>query len=96
MRQNKLHDFTWADQDWIGLIIFKNYANQDWIGFNFIVSELDLDRKISQSTHLCRWLHITVVLDHQCCHFSLFKTKIWFILQSFGLFFCDLVYSLFF
>jgi len=26
----------WADQDWIGLMIFKNFAEQDWIGFNFI------------------------------------------------------------
>jgi len=25
-----------ADQDWIGPIIFKNFADQDWIGFNFI------------------------------------------------------------
>jgi len=23
------------DQDWIGLLIFKNFADQDWIGFNF-------------------------------------------------------------
>ena len=23
MRQNIIHDFTWADQDWIGLMIFK-------------------------------------------------------------------------
>jgi len=25
-----------ADQDWIGLMIFKNFADQDWIGFNII------------------------------------------------------------
>jgi len=38
-----MHDFTLADQDWIGLVIFKNVANQDWIGFNFIGSGLDSD-----------------------------------------------------
>jgi len=34
----KIHDFTWEDQDWIGLMIFKNFADQDWIGFSFIAS----------------------------------------------------------
>jgi len=43
MRQNKIHDFSWADQDWIRLMIFKNFAEQDWIGFNFIGSGQDLD-----------------------------------------------------
>jgi len=38
-----MHDFTLADQDCIGLIIFKNFADQDWIGFNFIGSGLDSD-----------------------------------------------------
>jgi len=33
MRQNNIPDFTWADQDWIGLMIFKNFAGQDWIQF---------------------------------------------------------------
>jgi len=42
MRQNKIHDFTWADQDWIGLMIFKTFADQDWIGFNFIWTGLGL------------------------------------------------------
>jgi len=42
MRQNKIHGFTWTDQDWIGLIIFKNFADQDWIGFNFCGSGLQL------------------------------------------------------
>jgi len=42
-----------ADQDWIGLMIFNNFADQDWIGFNFIGSGLDSDWKISQSAHLC-------------------------------------------
>jgi len=49
----KIHDFTTADQDWIGLMIFKNFADQDWIGFNFIGSVLDSDWKILQSAHLC-------------------------------------------
>jgi len=43
-----------ADQDWIGLMIFKNFADQDWIGFNFIGSGLDSDWKISHSAHLWR------------------------------------------
>jgi len=28
----KIHDFTLADQVWIGPMIFKNFADQDWIG----------------------------------------------------------------
>ena len=50
----KIHDVTLVDQDWIGLVIFKNFADQDWIGFNFVRSGLDSDWKISQSTHLWR------------------------------------------
>jgi len=42
-----------VDQDWIGLMIFKNFSDQDWIGFNFIGSGLDSDWQISQSAHLC-------------------------------------------
>jgi len=33
-----MRDFTLADQDWIRLMIFKNFADQDWFGFNFIGS----------------------------------------------------------
>jgi len=40
-----------ADQDWIGLMIFKNFADLDWIGFNFFGSGLDSDWKICQSAH---------------------------------------------
>jgi len=47
-----MNDFTLADQDWIGLMIFKNFVDQEWTGFNFIGSGLDPDWKISQSTHL--------------------------------------------
>jgi len=43
MRQNKIHGLTWVDQDWIGLMIFKNFVDQDWIGLNFCGSGLDLD-----------------------------------------------------
>ena len=50
----KIHYFTWVDQDWIGLMIFKNFADHDWIRFNFIGSGLDSDWKISQSAHLCQ------------------------------------------
>jgi len=32
-----------ADQDWIGLMIFKNFVDQGWIGFSFIGSGLDAD-----------------------------------------------------
>jgi len=39
----KIDDFSLADQDWIGLMIFKNLADQDWIGFNFIRLGLDSD-----------------------------------------------------
>ena len=49
----KMHDFTLADQDWIGLTIFKNFADHDWIGLNFIGSGQDSDWKILQSAHLC-------------------------------------------
>jgi len=45
-------DLTLADQDWIGLMIFKKFADQDWIVFNFIGSGLDSDWKILQSAHL--------------------------------------------
>jgi len=41
-----------ADQDWIRLIIFKNFADQDWIGFNFIGSGLDSEWKISVCSSL--------------------------------------------
>jgi len=47
MRQNKIHGFTLADQDWIGPTILKNLADQDWIGFNCCRSGLDSDWKIS-------------------------------------------------
>jgi len=30
-------------QDWIGLMIFKNFADHDWIGCNFIGPGLDSD-----------------------------------------------------
>jgi len=52
--KHKMHGFTWADQEWISLMIFKNFADQDWIGFNFCRSGLDSDWNISQSAHLCR------------------------------------------
>jgi len=42
IRQNKIF-FILADQDWIGLMIFKNFAEQDRIGFNFIGSGLGSD-----------------------------------------------------
>jgi len=49
-----------ADQDWIGLMIFKNFADQDWIGYNFIGSGLDSDWKISQSAHLWSTVGLSV------------------------------------
>ena len=50
----KIPNFTWTDQDWIGLMIFKNLVDQDWIGFNFVRSGLDSNWKSSQSAHLCQ------------------------------------------
>jgi len=38
-----MNDFTLADQDWIVLMIVKNFTDQYWIGFNFIGSGLDSD-----------------------------------------------------
>jgi len=29
MRQNEISLFAWANQDWIGLTIFKNFADQE-------------------------------------------------------------------
>jgi len=53
---SKIHVFTWADQDWIGLTIFKNFADLDWFGFDFFGSGLDSHWKISHSAHLwCAW-----------------------------------------
>jgi len=71
----KTHDFTLADQDWIGLMIFKNFVDQDWIGFNFIGSGLDSDWKISQSAHLC--------MVHLICLFM--KTHLLALLQDYCL-----------
>jgi len=48
-----MNDVTLVEQDWIGLVIFNNFADQDWIRCNFIGSGLDSDCKISQSAHLC-------------------------------------------
>jgi len=52
MRQNQIFGFTWADQDWIGLMSVKHFAHQDWIGFSFIGSGLDSNWKFTQSAHL--------------------------------------------
>jgi len=41
MRQNEVYDFSWADQDWIRLMIFKNFEDHEWIEFNFCGSGLD-------------------------------------------------------
>jgi len=38
-----MNDFTLVDQDWIGLMIFKNFADQVWIRFKFIGPGLDSD-----------------------------------------------------
>ena len=80
----KNHYFTWADQDWIGLMIFKNFADQDWIGFNFIRSGLDSDWKISQSAHLWFTLRlyvsrdVTVLSCVECVFlFALFLARLW-------------------
>jgi len=43
MTQNKNKWFCIGVQNWIGLMILKNFVGQDWIGFNFIGSGLDSD-----------------------------------------------------
>jgi len=55
MRVNKIHGFTWADQDWIGLMILKNCADEDWIGSNFCGAGLDSNWKISVRSSLLEW-----------------------------------------
>jgi len=77
MRQNEIHGFTSTDQDWIGLMIFKNFADRDWIGFNFCISGLDSDWKISQSAHLCNLVSAEIP---RCDHF-LFFTLISFVVN---------------
>ena len=42
----KIPVFTLADQDWIGLMICKNFSDEGCVGFDFIGSELDSDWKI--------------------------------------------------
>jgi len=41
-----------VDRNWIGLVIFKNFAVQGCIGFNIIGTGLDSNEKISLSAHL--------------------------------------------
>jgi len=64
---NKIHGFTLADQDWIGLMIFKNFLDQDWIGFDFNGSGLDSDWKISQSAHVCLVCRSSESVTHDLC-----------------------------
>jgi len=52
MRQNNIHGFTWVDQDWIGPMIFKNFADQVLIGFSFCGLGLDMNWKISVRSSL--------------------------------------------
>jgi len=47
----KIHYSTWADQDWIGLMIFNNFADQDWT-----------QTEISQSAHLCYLIKPSIVV----------------------------------
>jgi len=52
MRQNKIHGFIWVDQDWIGLLIFKNFADRTGSDSTFVDQDWNSDCKISQSAHL--------------------------------------------
>jgi len=70
MRQNICFHIL-ADQDWIGLMIFKNFAEQDWIGFNFFGSGLDSDRKFCQSAHLCYRVLLAKLVGEQ------YKEYVW-------------------
>jgi len=52
----KIHDFTWAVQDWIGLMILKNFADQDWTLTEKFHSPSSLTRcqaKFLTSHHVC-------------------------------------------
>ena len=76
-----------ADQDWIGLMIFKNFADQDWIGFNFIGSGVDSDWKVSQSAQLCKYSAPSPLMYRQkanCllhlnydCHAIISRASLW-------------------
>jgi len=69
----KIDYFTWTDQDWIGLMIFKNFADKGWFGFNFMESDLDSDWKISQSAHLC---HMYDWVQDVCTTVKMAKWKV--------------------
>ena len=57
MRKNKIHSLIWADQDWIGSMIFKNFANQDWFcAENF------------HSLFISAMVPVTAQSDGQYCH----------------------------
>jgi len=45
-----------AEQDWMELMIFKQFVVQDWSGFNFLALRLESDWKILQFAHLCSGL----------------------------------------
>jgi len=36
MRQNKIHGFIWVDQNWIGLMIFKNFVDRTGSDSTFV------------------------------------------------------------
>jgi len=38
-----MHVFTWSDQDWIRVVIFKKFADQGLIAFDSVGSGLDSD-----------------------------------------------------
>ena len=69
MRQNKIHDFIWADQDWIGQMIFKNFewfsrglwpwSDTFHFGSSGSTSIRDVRTQVfSSPTHECVWATI--------------------------------------
>jgi len=57
-----MHDFTLAEQDWIGLMIFKNFVSGlDWIQFYLIRTVLGLINftvrsSLLEGCHICEFI----------------------------------------
>jgi len=72
----KILYLTWTDQDWIGLVIFNNFADQDQIRFNFLQGQ-DWTRTEKFHSPLISDVHLVAqtssvfsVFIAQGCHWS--------------------------
>jgi len=45
LRQNKIHGFIWADQDWVGLMIFKSFSGSGLDRIQFLRNRIGLGLK---------------------------------------------------